>query len=154
MSKFLAKFFIFEFQNFRCKIRFFNIWIPNAAFQWKLTRARWNLLFRNFSTHGLSCPNFEVLRRIQFVHSQELTVREILGLPAYGLISTKSSYSLFDGAKITIMVVCSWNKAKNKILDNFSALENQNLQRENYLEFCQTSHIPRTDQYNRYFDHI
>ena len=32
-----------------------------------------------------------------------------------------------------------------KILNNFGALENQNQQRENYLEFCQTSHIPRKD---------
>ena len=37
-----------------------------------------------------------------------------------------------------------------KILDNFDALENQNLQRENYSEFFKTSHIPRTD-HNRYF---
>ena len=38
-----------------------------------------------------------------------------------------------------------------KILINFDAPENQNLQRENYLEFCQTSHIARTDHDNRYF---
>ena len=37
-----------------------------------------------------------------------------------------------------------------EIPNNFGALENQNQQRQNYLEFCQTSHIPRTDQ-NRYF---
>ena len=37
-----------------------------------------------------------------------------------------------------------------KILDNFDALENQNYQRKNYLEFCLTSHIPRKDHYNRF----
>ena len=38
-----------------------------------------------------------------------------------------------------------------KILNNVDALENQYQQRENYLEFCQTSHIPRKDHRNRYF---
>ena len=33
----------------------------------------------------------------------------------------------------------------NKILNNFVALKNQTQQRENYFEFCQTSHIPRKD---------
>ena len=32
-----------------------------------------------------------------------------------------------------------------KILNNFATLGNQKLKRGNYLEFCQTSHTPRTD---------
>ena len=38
-----------------------------------------------------------------------------------------------------------------KILNNLSGLENQNQQRKNYLEFSQTSHIPKTDHDNPYF---
>ena len=37
-----------------------------------------------------------------------------------------------------------------KISNNFRALENWNCQRQNYLEFRQISHFPRTD-HNRYF---
>ena len=42
----------------------------------------------------------------------------------------------------------------DKILDYFRALENQKLYRENYLEFLQTTHIPRIDHQNHYFHTI
>ena len=38
-----------------------------------------------------------------------------------------------------------------KILNNFRSLPINFLVRENYLEFCQISHIPRTDHHNHYF---
>ena len=38
-----------------------------------------------------------------------------------------------------------------KILNNFPAASFDVLARQNYLEFCQTSHIPRKDHHNRFF---
>ena len=55
--------------------------------------------------------------------------------------------------KIMIIVICCRNiyGYSDEILNDFHALEKWNWQLENYLEFCQTSHVPKTDHQNGYF---
>ena len=51
-----------------------------------------------------------------------------------------------------IMVLCSRKMASLvKILNNFRAEIFDFLVRQNYLEFCKSSHIPRTEHHNRLY---
>ena len=48
-------------------------------------------------------------------------------------------------------MACSRSMASLKNLNNFSAVGFNFPARQNYFEFLQTSHIPRTDHHNHHF---
>ena len=80
-----------------------------------------------------------------------ITLVKIGALIGFWLFWLMFRLKLGSRANITIMVVCSRNMDSLKTANNFDAIVFNFLVRQNCLEFRQTSHIPRTDHYNRYF---